>query len=82
LLVLAGFIPVPPQRSKLLEDVLKVNKVTCQRRVFEGVGHDLHAAKSAEVNGLIVDWFRKHAKPMSMAVHSCVPTVAYACSRS
>jgi dienelactone hydrolase len=54
---------VPPQRSKLLEDVLKVNKVTCERRVFEGVGHDLHAAQSAEVNGLIVDWFRKHAKP-------------------
>ena len=53
---------VPPERSKLLEDVLKESKVTHERHVFDGVGHDLHVAKASEVNGKIEAWFRKYTK--------------------
>jgi dipeptidyl aminopeptidase/acylaminoacyl peptidase len=53
---------VPPERSALLEDVLKQNKTPCERQVFEGIGHDLHVAKSKEVNAAIAAWFGKHTK--------------------
>jgi len=53
---------VPPERSKMLEDVLKENKVTHERRLFDGVGHDLHAAQAREVLALMEQWFRKHPK--------------------
>lgn len=54
---------VPPERSKLLEDVLKANQIACERHIFEGVGHDLHVAKAKEVNSKIEEWFRKHTDP-------------------
>lgn len=54
---------VPPERSKLLEDVLKENKVACERHLFEDIGHDLHVAKTKEVNTRIEEWFRKYTKP-------------------
>jgi dipeptidyl aminopeptidase/acylaminoacyl peptidase len=53
---------VPPERSEMLEDVLKKNKVVCERHLFEGIGHDLHSAKATEVNAKIEAWFRKYAK--------------------
>lgn len=58
---------VPPERSAGLETVLKDNKVPCERHLYEGVGHDLHTAKAAEVNGRMLAWFRAYpgakAKP-------------------
>lgn len=53
---------VPPERSKMLEDVLKEKKVEHERVMFEGVEHDLHSAKAKEVNTKIEEWFRKHTK--------------------
>lgn len=52
-----------PERSKLLEDVLRANKVECQRHLFDGVGHDLHVARARDVNARIEAWFRKHTSP-------------------
>jgi dipeptidyl aminopeptidase/acylaminoacyl peptidase len=52
---------VPPERSKLLEEVLKENKVTHERHVYEGVEHDLHMAKAQDVNAKIEAWFAKYA---------------------
>lgn len=54
---------VPPDRSALLEDVLKRNRVACERHLFEGIGHDLHIAKASEVNAIIEAWFRKYTSP-------------------
>lgn len=54
---------VPPERSRLLEDVLKANRVACERHLFEGIGHDLHVSRAKEVNGKIEEWFRKYTKP-------------------
>jgi len=53
---------VPPERSALLETVLKENKVECERHLFDGVEHNLHTAKAAEVNAKIEAWFRKYTK--------------------
>jgi dipeptidyl aminopeptidase/acylaminoacyl peptidase len=53
---------VPPERSALLEEVLKGQKVPCERHLFEGVGHDLHAAKAADVNAKMKAWFEKHTQ--------------------
>jgi dienelactone hydrolase len=53
---------VPPERSKLLEDVLTANKIPCERVVYEGVGHNVGVAKAKEVNGKIEEWFEKYAK--------------------
>lgn len=54
---------VPPERSGLLEDVLKEKQVPCERHLFQGVGHDLHVSRAGEVNAKIEKWFRKYAKP-------------------
>ena len=51
----------PPEQSALLEEVLKANKVECERVLFPGVGHDLHVVKAAEVNAKIEAWFKKYA---------------------
>ena len=53
---------VPPERSKMLEEVLKSNKIECERRVFDGQGHNIHNTKAKEINAAIKDWFGKHAK--------------------
>jgi dienelactone hydrolase len=53
---------VPPERSKLLEDVLKANKIPCERVVYERVGYNVGVAKAKEVNDKIEAWFEKYAK--------------------
>lgn len=56
---------VPPERSRMLEDVLKESKAPYKRKLFEGVGHELHAAKAKEVNAAIDEWFKKHPRKTS-----------------
>ncbi len=51
-----------PERSKYLEDVLKANKVDCERFVFDDAGHEVHMSKAPEVNAKIEAWFKKYAK--------------------
>jgi dienelactone hydrolase len=52
---------VPPERSALLADVLKENKVEHERVLYPGAGHNLHAGPTAaDVNGRIEAWVRKH----------------------
>ena len=53
---------VPPERSQMLEEVLKQGKIPHERKLFEGVGHELHASKAKEVNEIIVKWFKKHRR--------------------
>src|SRR5262245_30310290 len=53
---------VPPERSALLEEVLKGQKVPCERHLYEGVGHDLHASKAADVNAKMKAWFEKYTQ--------------------
>jgi dienelactone hydrolase len=56
---------VPPERSRMLEDVLKESKAPYKRNLFEGVGHELHASKAKEVNAAIDEWFKKHPRKTS-----------------
>ena len=56
---------VPAERSQMLEDVLKVNDVPNKRRLFEDVGHELHAAKAKEVNAAIDEWFKSHSRKIA-----------------
>jgi acetyl esterase/lipase len=51
---------VPPERSAQLQTILNERKTSCDRRVFEGIGHNLHREKSEEVYRLIREWFTKH----------------------
>ena len=51
---------VPPERSALLQQTLDRSGVPCQRRLFDGVGHNLHQERADEVYPLIRDWFAKH----------------------
>lgn len=51
---------VPPERSASLEAILKQNKVPCERRVWEGVGHGLNQEKAEEVFAAMREWFQKH----------------------
>jgi dipeptidyl aminopeptidase/acylaminoacyl peptidase len=53
---------VPPERSALLETVLKENKVEYERHLFDGVEHNLHNVRSKDVNAKIEAWFRKYTK--------------------
>jgi dipeptidyl aminopeptidase/acylaminoacyl peptidase len=53
---------VPPERSKLLDEVLKANKIPCERVVYEGAGHNVGVTKAKEVNGKVEAWFEKYAK--------------------
>lgn len=48
---------VPPARSELLKQVLDGNSVANERRLYPGVGHDLHAAMETDVNQRIRSWF-------------------------
>ena len=48
---------VPPERSQMLADVLKTNNTPHDRKLFDGVGHELHVAKANDVNALILKWF-------------------------
>jgi len=50
---------VPPERSASLKEILDKNKVVEERKVFDGVGHNLHQEKADEVYALMKDWFRK-----------------------
>lgn len=51
---------VPPERSASLEAILVRNKVPCDRRVWEGVGHGLNQEKADEVFAAMRAWFQKH----------------------
>ena len=51
---------VPPERSLMLADVLKENKTKFDRKLFDGVGHELHSSKSKDVQEAIESWFKKH----------------------
>jgi len=53
---------VPPERSKMLEEVLEKNHVACERKTFEGVGHELNASNAAEVDELMIKWFKKYRR--------------------
>lgn len=52
---------VPPERSESLKRALDGAKVVNERKVFPGVGHDLHIKRSEEVGKLVLEWFTKHA---------------------
>jgi dipeptidyl aminopeptidase/acylaminoacyl peptidase len=51
---------VRPEQSAALEKVLAEHKVVHKRQLFEGVAHNLHQQKSAEVLDAIVAWFNQH----------------------
>ncbi|HYF36092.1 MAG TPA: prolyl oligopeptidase family serine peptidase [Prosthecobacter sp.] len=51
---------VPTENSARLQEVLNKNRVANHRRVFDGVGHNLHMEKQEEVFRLMRDWFTKH----------------------
>jgi dienelactone hydrolase len=64
---------VPPERSELLSETLKANKVEHERITFDGVGHDLHTAKAKEVNAKIEEWSRTTRKQSeAIRLTSCV----------
>jgi dienelactone hydrolase len=50
---------VPPERSASLKEILEGSKVVHERKVFEGIGHNLHQEKAEEVVALVKDWFGK-----------------------
>lgn len=50
---------VPPERSELLATTLKKSGVEHERRLFDGVAHDLHNSRAKEVNDQIEKWFKK-----------------------
>lgn len=51
---------VPPDSSVRLKELLDGNKVPNERHLFDGIGHNLHQQKAAEVNALIKAWLAKH----------------------
>lgn len=51
---------VRPEQSEALKKALDAAKVPNERKVFEGVAHNLHVVKADEVNGLIKGWFEKY----------------------
>jgi dienelactone hydrolase len=52
---------VLPESSEVLKQMLDKNTVPNERRMFEGVGHNLpNQNNSAEVYRLMRDWFTKH----------------------
>lgn len=53
---------VPPERSRLLQEVLEKKGTVCERQVFDGVGHSLPTQRSGEVGDLIDRWFRKYPR--------------------
>lgn len=53
---------VPPERSRLLQEVLEKKGTVCERHVFEGVGHSLPTQRSGDVCDLTDRWFRKYPR--------------------
>lgn len=51
---------VRPELSEALKKVLDEIKVPNERKIFEGVSHNLHAVKAAEVNEAMKAWFAKY----------------------
>lgn len=51
---------VRPELSEALKQALDAAKVPNERKLFEGVSHNLHVAKADEVNGLMKGWFEKY----------------------
>ncbi len=51
---------VRPELSEALKQALDAVKVPNERKLFEGVSHNLHVAKADEVNGLMKGWFEKY----------------------
>lgn len=51
---------VPAERSELLAATLKKGAIEHERRLFDGVGHELHNSKAKEVNDQIEKWFKKY----------------------
>lgn len=50
---------VPPERSQLLKEALDKASVASERKLWEGVSHNLHQEKADEVYAAIKEWFRK-----------------------
>ncbi len=50
---------VPAENSARLQDALNKQRTKNERKVFDGVGHNLHVEKADEVFALIRDWFVK-----------------------
>lgn len=51
---------VDPGSSLQLKEILDRNAVPNQRVVYEGIGHNAHADKAAEVNALMRSWFLQY----------------------
>jgi endo-1,4-beta-xylanase len=51
---------VPPDRSLGLKEILDRNNVANDRRLFDGIGHDLHREKADEVYTAMRHWFQQH----------------------
>jgi dienelactone hydrolase len=51
---------VPPESSELFKRVLDGNKVPNERRVFEGLGHNVPTERTADVNRRMREWFVKN----------------------
>jgi dienelactone hydrolase len=51
---------VPPASSEVFKHVLDRNNVPNQRRVFDGVGHNVPTEQADEVNRLMREWFTKY----------------------
>jgi len=60
-LILHGSVDttVPPERSASLQEVLERRQIPHERKVFDGVGHNLHQEKAEQVQALLKDWFRR-----------------------
>jgi dienelactone hydrolase len=51
---------VPPEASLQLKEILDRNHVPNQRKVFDGIGHNVNVDKRDEVNALVREWFTKY----------------------
>jgi dienelactone hydrolase len=50
---------VPPERSASLKEALEKSRIVQDRKLFDGVGHNLHQEKADEVYALLKEWFQK-----------------------
>jgi len=62
-LILQGALDrtVPPESSERFQQILDKNRVPNERHVFEGVGHNVPAERTADVNRLMRAWFVKNS---------------------
>jgi dienelactone hydrolase len=51
---------VRPEQSQKLNDILATSMVSNGRATYEGVGHNLHQERAADVYAKIKAWFEKH----------------------